>query len=402
MATMTLEVSSVGVRLDQSFDLVGLPDTDRLQRTSFQELPLQRKRWGNRMCEVRRFRCEITPIQAGDVLIAPRLRAGILTRTQGLIGSTWVRTLREVEIDPVRLKVKPLPAKGKPAAFSGAVGRFILDVDVNPLKVAVGDLITVKSRVRGEGYMEDILAPRVVAGRHFKIYDARAPATEDKQGARVFEQTLIPQDTNALSIASVSFSYFDTGTGTYRTLKRGPFRLSFHSRQAPRARQPFRPEVAEDTATPARKRDQPSGTAPSRGARLVPGVIPLGLCIAGLILAAGTACISAVVAVRRLTRGRASPWGLVVLVAAIAGFAVCVRQTASARTSPARTQPVLPQDAKARLAPGPSALPTFDLPAGATVTILESYAGWAKVAHGNRRGWIPSDALDSRPGGHTP
>jgi hypothetical protein len=242
----------------------------------------------------------------------------------------------------------------------------------------------------------------VVAGRHFKIYDPIPLDDEDKKGIRTFEQTLIPQDTNALAIASVSFSYFDPGTGTYKTLRRGPFRLSFHSRQAPAPRQPFRPTKVtapgtRDTSTQVRVRSGLPTVLAESSARRRSGRVLFNLCLAGLVLTAGAACVSGVVVVRCAAQNQSPRLGLSVLAAALAGLAVFAWQTASVRARLARPRCVAARDAKARLAPGPGALTTFDLPAGSAVDVLETYAGWAKVSVGKKSGWVPAEVLRGEP-----
>ena len=50
----------------------------------------------------------------------------------------------------------------------------------------------------------------------------------------------------------------------------------------------------------------------------------------------------------------------------------------------------------ARLAPGSAAMVLFDLREDTAVRVLDVHGRWSKIADGDRRGWVPSDALRER------
>ena len=108
--------------------------------------------------------------------------------------------------------------------------------------------VHVTTTISGEGYFDELVAPRVSEGSHFRVYEPRQIDRDDE--ATVFEQILIPQSTNAVAVPAISFSWFDPKAGAYRNLTRGPTRLSFHDADTERARpvgqyRPGHPETVD-------------------------------------------------------------------------------------------------------------------------------------------------------------
>ena len=56
----------------------------------------------------------------------------------------------------VTIKSKELPKEGKPSDFSGAIGKFSLDLQADPLKVNIGDPIALRFTISGNGGFEFI------------------------------------------------------------------------------------------------------------------------------------------------------------------------------------------------------------------------------------------------------
>ena len=239
---LVLRIQSTDVRLEQDFDILNLPSEDELHRmTGFQELPTERKQVEHQIQEVRRFRCRARALRAGTLKLAPVLRVGVLKRSQTSDGPSWIRTARDVQVRPLSIEIRPLPREDRPPDFSGAVGQFEFDASVTPTNIAVGDLITVRTRVRGSGCLESVSPPRIAASEHFKIYDPRE-VTPPGAPERVFEQMLIPQSTNAAAVPAVAFSYFDPqhSNGVYRMIVREAVPLAYCSREKPFVT-PYRP-----------------------------------------------------------------------------------------------------------------------------------------------------------------
>jgi hypothetical protein len=115
--------------------------------------------------------------------------------------------------------LQDVPADGKPADFSGAVGQFNFEASVSPAEIKVGDPVTLRMAVSGLGDLKTISLP-VFHDERFKTYD---PTVHDESGKKSLEQVIIPTKEDIPEVPAVNFSFFDTSSGRYRTITQGPF-----------------------------------------------------------------------------------------------------------------------------------------------------------------------------------
>jgi len=131
-----------------------------------------------------------------------------------------------IESNALDIRVKPLPTDGRPDGFSEGVGRYDFEVQVSPRQVKVGDPVTVRMVVRGDGNLERIkmpaYTPQGLPENRFKLYE---PDVTLGEGTKFLEQVVIPKNAAVGEIPAVEFSYFDTDQKTYRTIVRGPFEI---------------------------------------------------------------------------------------------------------------------------------------------------------------------------------
>lgn len=89
-----------------------------------------------------------------------------------IMGNTETRK-QVVKSLEVKVKVLPLPAEGKPANFSGAVGDFALHATATPAELAVGDPLAVDVTIEGVGNFEALSAPALTPPEGWKPYPPR-------------------------------------------------------------------------------------------------------------------------------------------------------------------------------------------------------------------------------------
>lgn len=111
----------------------------------------------------------------------------------------------------LELDVVPLPAEGRPALFSGAVGRFEVRGEVDRHALRVGDSLVFTLVVEGEGNLERFEPPRLaLAGFDVRgTLDDRDADHED--GRRVVRYDLAPNATSVAGVPPVPFAFFDPG-----------------------------------------------------------------------------------------------------------------------------------------------------------------------------------------------
>lgn len=124
--------------------------------------------------------------------------------------------------------VLPLPEDGKPAGFTGAIGDFTMEVTGTPLKVEVGEPITLTMTISGKGNFNRVEAPVFPEGPAWKAYSPTSAFDKDNakyEGSKSFEQAIVVKQGGVNEIPSLTFSYFDPAKKKYVTLRSDPIPL---------------------------------------------------------------------------------------------------------------------------------------------------------------------------------
>ena len=189
---------------------------------------------GGRRYQTVRFDTSIVPLRAGTLSIGPAVQnMSVLMQRRGtdpffnrFFGATMFADAQPYVLrsNPETLTVRRLPEEGRPADFSGAVGRFDLEVAAKPGEVQVNDPVTVTMRISGSGNLAGIEPPHV-GSSEFRSYPPQSLKAGEGTGTRVFEQVLIPTSAAVREIPAVRLSYFDPEAAAYRVVTRGPIPL---------------------------------------------------------------------------------------------------------------------------------------------------------------------------------
>lgn len=162
-----------------------------------------------RMLEVVR---EFTVIEPGDLLVlAPTLSFSYAaTFLDDLINGREPVDPKDAVIEgkPLTLRILPLPEAGRPAEFSGAVGRYAVMARVEERKVRVGEHFRLSLRITGTGALATLPTPRLdrLAGFHvFGAIDDRRPIL------RTIVYDLAALSADVKEIPPIPFAYFDPG-----------------------------------------------------------------------------------------------------------------------------------------------------------------------------------------------
>ncbi len=121
------------------------------------------------------------------------------------------------------INVKALPEAGKPEGFTGAVGNF--DFKVTPTKTNLknGESLDLVVSVSGKGNLKLFDLPKPVAPNALEMYDAVHKegvntGLSGMTGKISDSYTIVPQYKGKYPIKPLQFSYFDLGSGTYKTI----------------------------------------------------------------------------------------------------------------------------------------------------------------------------------------
>ena len=124
--------------------------------------------------------------------------------------------------DVVTMRVLPLPKENVPAGFNGAIGSYRMSATASPTNLIVGDPITVRVQIAGNGPIESLQFPAQSDWRDFTTYPATAKTDLNDplglSGIKSFEQVVIPQNHEIKALPPLRFSFFDPQAKAYRTL----------------------------------------------------------------------------------------------------------------------------------------------------------------------------------------
>jgi hypothetical protein len=182
--------------------------------------------------EIRRFQTRTRAVSSGVFEFKPVVTVQVVVPNQQqnqdpFFGSFLQRTeTRPVDlpVEKASISVKPLPAEGKPDGFSGAVGKFDFQVSAKPLEAHPGDPITLSMAISGDGNFDRVMSPPLPANGLFRLFGE--PVRKQADNAIRFEQVISPRSADVTEIPSVAFSFFDTQSGQYRTVRSAPIPIT--------------------------------------------------------------------------------------------------------------------------------------------------------------------------------
>lgn len=119
------------------------------------------------------------------------------------------------------LTIRPLPESGRPAGFSGLVGRFRVRSDIDRRDAKVGDAVTWKVTLDGQGNLRTAGELPVPKPGGFEVFSSKANddvhATDrGLAGSRVSELVLIPRSAGKLAVPALRIPFFDPEAQAYR------------------------------------------------------------------------------------------------------------------------------------------------------------------------------------------
>lgn len=153
---------------------------------------------------------------------------------QGFFGGVSEPRKMVVKSQQVTLKVLPLPAEGKPANFSGAVGDFQMIASATPTDLTVGDPVSVELTVTGAGNFDALTTPAMISNGGWKLYPAKryniegqldqnqTPTLERKVG---YSQVLVPEAVHP-AVPPFELNFFSAAEKKYVTLRTQPIPLA--------------------------------------------------------------------------------------------------------------------------------------------------------------------------------
>jgi BatD DUF11 like domain len=198
------------------------------QNIDIKQLVAQEGTFKGRRCAVVVLKKTVLyPQKSGKLVIEPLsldLDLELPTNRRDMFGRiVYTNDNKRVSAGAKTIAVKALPEAGKPADFSGAVGKFDFRVTPSKTNLKNGESLDLIVSVSGNGNMKLFNLPKPVAPNSFEMYD---PVHDEKvntslagmSGKISDKYTIIPQFKGNYPIKPMQFSYFDLGSGSYKTI----------------------------------------------------------------------------------------------------------------------------------------------------------------------------------------
>ena len=176
------------------------------------------------------YRTILYPQHSGDITIDPaRFEAVLRVQTRSQVRSifddffgSYTNVTKMLTAPGVTIHVAALPS-GKPAGFSGGVGKFSLTPSISQTEVQTNDAVTIKLDITGAGNMKLLKTPAIDWPEGFEPYDPKVTnnfntTTAGVSGTKSIEYLAIPRSAGEYTIPAVNFSYFDIDEKAYKTL----------------------------------------------------------------------------------------------------------------------------------------------------------------------------------------
>ncbi len=184
------------------------------------------------------------PQRSGEITIEPFEMDAMVRQRTGRRGSLFddffggFETRRiPVSSSQKTLSVNPLPSR-RPDGFTGAVGDFGLDVDIDSMETGTNEAVSLRVTVSGNGNISLMGRPSIDFPLTFEVYDPSvrenvSNSTGGQEGSITWEYLMIPRSEGNYRIPPVRFSYFNPQSGTFNTLRSDELIVAVHRSDTP-------------------------------------------------------------------------------------------------------------------------------------------------------------------------
>lgn len=167
------------------------------------------------------------PQKTGKLKINPltlNLSVEVPTNRRDIFGRRLYETVEHrISANTKTIHVKPLPQEGKPASFTGAVGKFSVDTSIDKTEIKQGESTELAFKVSGSGNLQLVNLPKITSPPGLELYE---PERKDNikvnakgmRGSVKNIYTLVGQNAGKFPLSPIQFSYFDPDTASYKTL----------------------------------------------------------------------------------------------------------------------------------------------------------------------------------------
>ncbi len=196
------------------------PDFEGFWQISNEQVKRSVQAINGRQYTISELSTALYPTRAGSITIEPAFV---------VLPQTVYRSQETISTPSLAIHVQPLPGT-MPETFGGAVGQFELSAALDRQSISLGEPITLQLTVSGTGDVEQLSLPQVPAPAQWRIYGN--PTTYSYEwvnghvsGKKVYEYLLFPDQIGSVTLPSLTWSYFDPSTLSYRSITTAPMTI---------------------------------------------------------------------------------------------------------------------------------------------------------------------------------
>lgn len=161
---------------------------------------------------------------------------GTFMMNDPVFNNSYYNTLayRDVEAtiksNPVKITVVPLPDKGKPADYGGAVGKYSISSKLDKPNLSTDDVATLTLTISGSGNIKLMETPKLELPNGLNTYDPQVSDTITSRsttisGSKMISYVITPRTPGDYEIPPISFSYYNPEKGEYVTEQTQPMKI---------------------------------------------------------------------------------------------------------------------------------------------------------------------------------
>lgn len=153
----------------------------------------------------------------------PEVVEGIFDEEEKKPDANVVTVENTMRTQPVSITVRPLPERGQPVQFAGAVGRFTIASKVSQTRLAKNEPGILELAISGKGNLTQLTAPRLewpsgIEGFEPVAVDSLQLNASPMQGTRTFRYRFVSSNPGNYTLPVFAFSFFDPDSNRYKTL----------------------------------------------------------------------------------------------------------------------------------------------------------------------------------------
>jgi hypothetical protein len=235
------EQVTLTVRFYQGVRILERPDYRAPAATGFwvENLPGERTYYTQvegRQYHVTELRTALFPTASGELEIGPATVHCVLEQNPfqdpfSLFGSFARGEPRAVESAPIKITARALPREGRPADWSGAVGKFTIAARLDPPQVKVGEATSLIVRLTGQGNIRSVGDPKLPDVPGLRTFDSGSTIEDQREGGtfgglKQLNQVLVAEASGQYPIPAIEYAVFRPDLGRYETIRTQPLSLT--------------------------------------------------------------------------------------------------------------------------------------------------------------------------------